>query len=388
MAAPLSGPGVGLSLPPTLYPLSLSNGAPYGENTNELALPAGGTMPIPRGTWLVGLGPYTAIQYFDPITTSWRTGPVGQSGLAAQMHVVQSDGFNVRASNLTGCVVGAVISGTDAGGWVQTGTTITASAGGSVWQPVVGGALSTTVSVTAAGSGYGKPPIVIAPSPPSPGIPANFRATISSGTVNSIITVDQGAGYTGSTITLTLIPDPADPNMIAGNAITNATATVPVVGGTATSGSLTGAICTNPGAAVTALPTLTVSGAGSGVTVSPLWLTVASSLSVSVAGAGYSATVLGTSVGGAPGTADNWTNPTFSLTKFIPRPLIARIVSSGGALATGAPAATLDKGLFLTTAAADDPVDLLISNAAPTTVGTLVITLGSTPDTVILQKLS
>lgn len=382
MANRISGPGIGLPVPANLYPAVLSNGAPFGENTNEVSLAAGETLPVPAGEWLVALGPYSCIQFLDPITNSWRTSVIGQAGQQAAPHYMRSDGFNVRVANLTGCLVGAIITGSS-GDWTESTTTITSGAGNSTWQPIVGGACSTTVSVVSAGSGYGLPPLVFAPSPPLPGIPATFVAAISSGTVSGITCVNQGAGYGAGTVTLSIITDPSDPNLIAGSAISAASAVVPVLGGTSTTGTLTGAICTNPGAALSALPTLTVAGDGAGATLSPLWLSCVTSISITAGGVGYGTANLITSVGGKPGATPLWTNPATDLTGFIPRPLIA----SGTTTTTTLTAtSTIDKGLFLTTQAGDAPAALVVGGLA-TTVATLALTLGSTSDSIILQQL-
>lgn len=375
----IAGPGQGLPVPANLYPASLYNGAPFGEQTNELSLAPGDMLPVPAGEWWVGLDAYAKIVYKDPVTGSLRWGPSGQPG-SPRMHYVRSDGFNVLVANLTGCLVGGVVTGSSAG-WTAA-TTISANLGGSTWLPVIGGALSTTASITNSGGGYGVPPIVIAPAPPAGGIPSTWVATIGSGTVSGLTCIDQGGGYTSSTITLSIIPSPLDPNVVAGNAITNATAFVTLTG----AGSLVGVVCTNPGAALSAVPTLTATGAGT-ATIAPLWLTVASSLSVSGGGAGYSTTVGWSSFGGYPNATDILTQPTWDQANFLPRPLAAlsTVTSAGGTIVTGAPQKTIDKGLFLVTAAKDSPVAFAESASIPSTVGTLVITLGSTNSTVILQ---
>lgn len=383
MANRISGPGLGLPVPARLYPATLLNGAPNPENTNSMALGAGDTMPVPSGEWLIGLGPYTIVQELDPITGTWRNitgGNIAPGGL----EYVRSDGFNLRVANLTGCVIGAVITGSSAG-WVQGTTTISANLGGSTWQAVVGGALSTTISISTVGAGFGIAPIVIAPAPASPGIPSNIVATIGSGTVSGMTMIDQGAGYSGSTVTLTVIPNPSDPNLAAGLGITLATAVTATTG----SGSLTGALCTNSGAPLTAVPTITATGAGT-ATLAPLWLVCASSLSITAGGSQYSTTVGLSSFGGAPLATDILKNPTFDLTGFTPRALqaIATVTSAGGTIATGAPFLTIDKGLFLVTAAKDSPIGFFeTAGATPGTIATLAITLGSTSDVVMLNQI-
>lgn len=382
----IAGPGQLLPVPARLYPAILTNGAPFGENTTTLSLPPGDSLAVPAGTWDVSPGPYTGIQYYDPITLSWRWGCGGPLGFGiGSRQIVHSDGFNVRVSNLSGCVIGAIVTDTDEG-WAESTTTITPSAGNSTWQPIVGGALNTTASIVSAGSGYGMPPILIAPAPPAPGIPASYVATISGGTVNAVTCIDQGAGYGAGTYTLTVIPNPQDPNFLAGSSITAATVTAAATSGTSTSGSVTGAICTNPGAALSALPTLTITGAGTGVTLAPLWLVSASSISISGGGAGYSSQVGLTTVGGGPSAVDAFSNPTFD-GRFIPRPMSAVTTATTGVITTGAPTGIYDRGVFLVTAAADYPTLFVESLALATTVAAGAITLGGVNDSVVLQQL-
>ena len=119
------------------------------------------------------------------------------------------DGFTRRVANLTGCPVAAVVT-TAGTTYTKSGTTITAAAGNSTWQPIIGGLLTlTTVSV--AGSGYKVPPLCIIPAPaPGTGVQATAVAAISSGTVSTITVTNQGAGYP-SGLTVTLLPNPTDP---------------------------------------------------------------------------------------------------------------------------------------------------------------------------------
>ncbi len=97
-----------------------------------------------------------------------------------------------------------------------------------------------------------------------------------------------------------------------------------------------------------------------------------------------------TSFGGAPLATDILKNPTFDLTGFTPRALqaIATVTSAGGTIATGAPFLTIDKGLFLVTAAKDAPIGFFeTAGATPGTIATLAITLGSTSDVVMMNQI-
>jgi len=115
-----SGPG----LTPTLK----------GAVTNEITL-AGGSVVLlqPAGWYYLGLGKYTTLQQYDPITGIWRTIGAGAPG----DQYIYSDGVNYRLANLTGCVVGALL--TNAGSGYTSAPTVTASAGGSIWRAIVGG---------------------------------------------------------------------------------------------------------------------------------------------------------------------------------------------------------------------------------------------------------
>jgi hypothetical protein len=182
-----------------------------------------------------------------------------------QQVTVSSDGTNYRIVNSTGCPVGAVITAAGSGGTngfygyaqgpgdglgvgqaitIQSGLisagnaifTITPSAGGSLWNAIVGGAVNTTISFSgtvyngnygvngafgastggvtaAAGSGYTKPPIIVF-SPPAnqgqqPYILPTAVCTLTSGAIGSITVIDQGAGLM-SLPGITVVPQPGD----------------------------------------------------------------------------------------------------------------------------------------------------------------------------------
>src|SRR5215831_11107889 len=149
MAFPIAGPGMGLPLPQNLYPTELGALlAPYDYSSNLINLAAGDQIPIPPGPWFIGLGRVSVLQYLDPVTGVWRMHPWTA---AARVGLIElnSDGFTYRIANLTGCPVSGVV--TAAGSGYPANTTVVSSAGGSLWQPIVGGAISIS-SITAAGS--------------------------------------------------------------------------------------------------------------------------------------------------------------------------------------------------------------------------------------------
>ena len=366
----------GLGLP---YPQFLTPGVLVGGNNlppqSFITLAAGQAIPIPSGTWIVTTGRYTFPQELDPVSGIWiplRTLP----GVPFQ---IKSDGQNYRIANLTGCPINAIVSGAGSG-YPTVGTTVTASGtGGSTWTAVIGG-LVTSVTVTAAGAGYGIPPLVYISAPPVGGIQATAIATLSSGTVSAITVINQGGGYTTAP-TVSIVQAPYDPST---SNITTATASIAAGGFVAQStGSLAAVLCTNPGAPVASAPTLAVSGTGgSGATVTAQLLTTYASLSITAVGAGYPTNAAGAAAltyGGFPATTPANTNPNWEVGFVDPRPAQITLASTGTLTSV---TRVVDGGLYLGTV----PQVYVVSSAVPTTIGTATITTGSTSDTVILQQ--
>jgi hypothetical protein len=292
MPAPLSGPGVGLQLPQNLYPTELGN-APYDYSSNRIGLTGGQQIPVPAGCWYLNLGFYLLAEYYDPITTSWTIAAAGANQVGAPFYV-KSDGFNWRVSNRCGTPVGGIVVASG-GSYVQATTTVAVTGGGgSTWNPIVGGGLA-VISITAVGAGYGVPPLVMIPPPPSAtnnpngvgGRPASAYAVIASGTVNTISIIDQGSGYPTAPTSVVLQPNPTDPNLATG--ITLGTVNFSLT----FAGSITGLINTNPGSAI-ATPnqlSLSISGAGGGATVAPVMVATLATASITVAGNLYGNTL-------------------------------------------------------------------------------------------------
>ncbi len=245
----------------------------YTGFTNTISLSPGQVYMIPGGTWWVKPGPYTFLQWLDPVTATtqvtggvtglWRTKPC-----AAEREVyVESDGSNFRLANLTGCAIGAVITTggatnpyTNGIGSTATGVSVIVSSGASKWVPVVGGAviatLATLTGTTTAGTGYNFPPIAVVDAPPPGGLQATaYVSGISSGTVPvaNVVIANQGAGYRTAP-NITLIPDPREINATTPGPTVNA---VVVTTLTAT-GQLTGLYPYDHGTALTGVPTLTM----------------------------------------------------------------------------------------------------------------------------------
>jgi hypothetical protein len=206
-----------------------STGFTQPPGSNSVTLLAGEIFNIPAGTYYVAPGPYTSLQMLDPASTRWITINAENS---LRPIVLDSDGGNFRLANSTGCPVGALITTSSAGGYTNgigttaTGLTITPSAGGSVWVPVVGGqiqlaASAGSVAPITAGSGYLFPPIAVISAPPAGGIQATGHCVMSGGGLTSgtgFVLDNTGAGYTSVPV-VTLINNPLD-NVGTGAAVT------------------------------------------------------------------------------------------------------------------------------------------------------------------------
>jgi len=367
----ISGPGIGLPPNQFYYPSELG-GAPNDVGTNYISLAPGDTINLQAGTEWVSLGSGLFLQYLDPTTGIWRNEFTGRQGPTP----IPSDGFTRRVANLTGCPIAAVVTG-GGSGYTQATTTCVASAGGSTWQPIVGGQLS-VVSITNAGANYAVPPLILIPAPPNPGVVATAYATLSAGTVSGVTLSNVGAGYTTAP-TATIVPAPNDTNFLSGSvSITTASVTF----GLNSSGKITAVLCTNNGAAVSSAPTLTVSGTGgSGATVAAVLLQTVTSASISGAGVGYGTAAEISTIGGGNTNVEAFVNPAIEQAGFIPRKavigpatLVATSLTSVGAV--------IDGGLFVSA-----PTAVVTSNGAPSTAATVLLTMGSAPYTLGIQAL-
>ena len=374
MGQQISGPGVLLPPPQNYYPSELQN-APYDPSSNVMTLPGGAVFNVPAGNYYIDLSPNVIVQYQDPVNSLWA---LPRSGYLGRMQMVKSDGFTCRVANLTGCPVVAVVTATGSG-YPTSGTTCTSSGtGGSTWEVVVGGQLSVS-TVSVAGGGYGVPPIVMIPVPPSPGVQATAYTTIASGTVSGVTLNNVGAGYPTSGVTAVIVPSPFDPNVIAGNAITQATVVLGVVG----AGSVSAVLCTNPGNPVSSasVPTLTISGTGgSAATATAYQMCTLTSVSVVSDGAGYTGGGYLTTVGGIPSATAVVTNPLSESRDFIPRAASILMAAPAGASISSA-SAIYDGGLYIGT-----PTAVLTGlDAIPTSVASVSLIVGSAVGTFRIQ---
>ena len=246
----LAGPGQALPYPQNLYPSYLI-GAATTPATNLITLGYGEALTIPGGDWMVSGAP---MQFLDPVQSQWVF--VGGT-TSLNEGFTHSDGQNFRVINPQGIITSATVTAAGSG-YVQSSTTVTASAGGATFQPVVGGAVA--LSIVSAGSGYTIAPLVLISAPPSPGLQAIAQAVISSGTVSSISIVSAGAGYTTAP-SVAIVPNQFDPNFTN---IVGASVTSSITG----AGTLTAVFVTWGGTPQASAPTLTVTGAGTSATAS------------------------------------------------------------------------------------------------------------------------
>jgi len=207
------------------------------------------------------------VQWYDPVSTTWRNFNTAYNGVPFPF---VSDGYNYRIINLSGCVVGAVVTngGTSntakngfwpAGSNSTSGVTMTTTAGGNApamtatFNVIVGGAVNATVTVTAGGTGYVVPPLVSFSNPPTGGLYATGYAVLTAGAVSSVVVTNQGAGYT-SAPTITVTPVFGDPGV---GAVLTAALVTSTTGGNGQACLVTMA---NYGGGYAAVPTITAAG--------------------------------------------------------------------------------------------------------------------------------
>lgn len=341
-----------------------------GLSSNQQALAAGGVFNVPQneGGWFyVRTGLYTTLQALDPIENVWRC--VGDSSAGQKEYVYLDGTTNYRFANQTGCAVGALL--TNAGSGYTSAPTVTASAGNSIWRAIVGGAVSTSVTIVNGGQNYTYPPMVIFSAPPAGGLQATGYAAISGGIVTGVTVTNQGAGYT-SAPTITFVNDSREG--LNGTTVGyNASAIAALTG----SGTVTGLVCVDHGTAVTSVPTLAFSGGGgSSAAATAIMCWSITAITVGTAGAGLAGTVAWvTGEDAFPTTAAAYTNPATQANLVKTRKAdIKTPVSGGGLTATGA--VIYDGGIYTST-----PTALAIPTASVVTTAPVVtFTMGGQVD--------
>jgi len=373
-------------------PLSVK-GLSYTGGSNAIPLPAGTAFIVPPGKWVVDGGPYAFVQFFDPITLLWRT---CAQQTPDDSTIIVSDGANVRIANLTGCVVGAVITNAGTGLTNGIGGTVTAtpSAGGSTWRVIVGGAVNTSVTLpTFKGANYTYPPAVIVSPPPPGGIPCTAKAVISAGALTSITVTNQGAGY-ASPPTFTFVSDPKDPNNPANVALGGVLPTNPInpiLTATATltgSGTVTALVVVDPGNPLTATPTFTFSPASTIAATAVMNYTV-TSITVTAGGAAYGNAQQYMLFGSNPAITTAtpiYTNPAIEKGITQPRmPLLTGPSTAGGAIQTTG-LVVVDAGLGLQVSGGTMGV-IPAGNSLPTTIAQATAIVGGTDDSFVLMPM-
>lgn len=369
------GPGQGFPYPTASYPTPLYSGGVLVASaiaTNEFGLPPGGIELVPPGTWWVDPGLYSQVQFLDPVSGLWRT---DQSARGAR--VVSSDGANVRLWNPLGQPLGAIVTNVGSN-YVQASTTVTPNAGASTWKAIVGGAINSTITITAGGANYTYAPTLVIDAPPAGGIQATATCTVSGGAINAVTVVDQGAGY-AAVPNVTVIPNPLDPTL---GSITAATLTAALTG----TGQVAAVVCTNPGTPQTSVPTLTFGGAGSSAAATVIHCLTVTAVSFSnTGGAAYAGSfVKVATVGGKVTTAAGGiVNPAIGTGLLLPRQADIYAPVSAGAIGS---AVITDGGMFQLA-----PAGLVLAeqpsagSGLPTTISAATLTMGTATDRVVMQ---
>lgn len=323
------------------------------------------------GQYLVGLGPLCCVQVFDSNLQAWRNFQC----LPGNLPVISSDGTNYRIANTSGQVIGAII--TNGGSGLTNGfntVAVTPSAGGSTWNTIVGGAINTTVTITAGGSGYTRAPLLVFTPPPGQGqtpyVLPTATCTLSAGAINAVTVVGVGAGLVAAP-TITVIPQPGD--VTGGGAVLTVNATL------AQSGVLLVMYPTFGGTALTAVPTFVFAPASTIAATAIMNFTITGV--GGVAGVGYGTTPGGVINGGVVAGAAANANPMFDKGLSVPVHPPLNITT-----ATGVPALA---GPFGGANYQSIPVYCAVPNgtAAPSTANASTFTVGGASDFVNLIPL-
>lgn len=361
--------------------------------TNLESLGAGQTRVLPAGPLAVHLGQYSCLQYFDPVlnaTTGSNAGVTGGWKICPRFGngwiFVESDGANLRVANLSGCVVGAVL--TNAGSGYTSPPLVTASAGGAQFSAIIGGLVNTVQTLPAnVGSGYTIPPRLVISAPPPGGVQASGLCTISGGSVNAIFLSSQGAGYT-SPPTATFVTDPND----TGTAIVPAGATVANIPNSMTlaltgAGTIAAVVMINPGLPQTAVPTLAFAGGGGTAAAATAIMNFSiTGYTVSAGGTGFTAGSTLISTGGTLGVTPIHSQSSVELGIIVPRQAqIVPALAAGAIVASGTtpPLSVVDWGIGFQTAPG---LAAISANGLPTAAATVTATVGGNPDVIYIQS--
>ena len=360
---------------------SLMGAGIWAKKAQQISLPTGGLYTIPPGQYLVQPGPFTFMQYFDAASQIWRN--MNTPVLGSSSMLLTSDGYSVRLANLTGTVVGAIVTTAGSGMTngiyppaAQLGTTaapkaVVAAGGGTnlaLLNVIVGGVINTTIAITNGGKNYVYPPTLIISQPPTGGVPASAICTISAGAINAVTVINAGAGYS-SAPTVTVVNDPRDTTGTGGVLTVNATL--------AQSGAISALTSADPGAGYTSVPAITFTPTGPAATaIMCLTVTAVTWATPNHSSNGNFGFINSTVVGGSSTT----TNPAITTGLFTPR------LGYTAYSTTGSPTTTVivDGGLHQVAAGA-----VLVNNSDGTINGatTTTPTMGNVTDTSYLYPL-
>lgn len=370
--------GIVPAIPTALAPgevLVLPAGQGIVGNFGGVSNPAQATGNPMTGQFLLQLGQYTVLQMYDPGLQYWRNVQVDPNSLLN----VSSDGTNYRIANTTGCPIGALI--TNAGSGLTNGfntVTVTPSAGGSTWNTIVGGAINSTVTITAGGSSYTKPPLLMFVPPASQGATPYILPTavcaLTTGAISSVTVTNQGAGLVAAP-TIVVIPQQGDTT--GGGAVLTVNATL------ALSGQLLLMWPTqynNTGTGLTAVPTFTFVPASTIAATAIMDFTI-TSFTTGTAGVGYvgaggvimGGIVAGTAANNSPG------NGLYDKALSIPAYPPINVAATTGVPTLAGPFGGVNFQAVPTYAA-------FSSGAAPSTAAVITCNVGGANDVVILAS--
>lgn len=363
---------------------------PFGQNLRVVDLPPGGLYYPPAGNYLINLGSCSVLQFWDNLGQQWR----GAGWPLSTAVPFQTDGYNWRIVNLSGVVIAASITNAGSGytngiGAAATGVSITFGSAPSAGrvpaaQAIVGGAINSSITITAAGSNYAVAPRLVFDEPPPGGIRATADCTInSSGAISAVTLRSAGAGYL-TVPNITVEPQQA---LYSGATYGNVSpfqtvSSIQPVGSGAIltpaltgTGTITGVVFQDYGAGYvgTTTPTITVTGGGSSgaLNATPAYCLV--SVTLGAGGVGYTgaAPIFLASPGNNVRIVNNQPNQ--------PR------MATGSAIVTGDAVSSFivqDPGFMLT---AVPRVVIVNGGAIATTIATGTGVVGGIYDTVILQ---
>lgn len=354
---------------------------PRGQPSIAFDLQPGLTRIIPAGTWMLDTGPYTCVQEFDPVQDQWQSPGGDNGGFSGGTLYINSDGVNYRVANLSGCIVGANVTTAGSGYVAATPPTVTFTGSASAAAlAIVGGAVSTTVTVTNGGTNYTWPPLVFLDSPPyasTGGYQATATSAITSAAVSSVTINNQGAGYV-SVPNIYFINDPRDTTGAGATAVATLTG----------AGTVTQLIMTNQGTpATSSLPTIAFSSGSAAASV--IMVRSIGGIGLTNQGSGYTGNVLIQAYGnGLTGSANVLTNPRWTSNLVRNRAASLQVGVNAATNLTTAGISLFDGGIF----AGSGPTAFIIGQLSPTFSAASVtyaavptFTWANVTDTILLQ---